>query len=309
MDAAAKERDENYEAYCEWQQRQIDLRYISDELREQALAGHISTNLRGLVAAAGGTFGVPGMGHLSIDGVTQEPTLSGSEPPPTPAVQRRRRQVKEEEEEGTTNSAVDDRYMNACAVVGLQTKPAVLKVLRNVEQGAQALPVEFSHQSFLGNRGGQALFLALAADTEDIGIEQSELRELRNLDFEGHGLGNEAAMALASLLPRCPRLRKVNLARNHISESGAMRLMDEIQMHPSLDTLIIDQNPVPSWLRVRLKDLLAARKEDPWHDTKTKRIIQEQIGSPRKKKETASAPGATPFPGQNLGKCFPAEVM
>merc|ERR1711879_43596 len=108
------------------------------------------------------------MGQISIDGLTQETTLAGSEPPPTPAVQRRRRQVKEDEEEGTTNSAVDERYMNACAVVGLQTKPAVLKVLRNVEQGAQALPLEFAHQSFLGNRGGQALFLALAADTEDI---------------------------------------------------------------------------------------------------------------------------------------------
>merc|ERR1719326_2727113 len=222
----------------------------------------------GLVAAAGGDVnmgGAAGVG-VGLDGMAGEtaPLPNGSEPPPPPAVQRRRRVVKTEDENedggGNCPLAVDDRYLNACAVLGLQSKPVVLKALRTVEQGAQSLPVTVTHGSYLGNRGGQALFLALAADSEDIGVDMGELRELRNLDLQGQGLGNEAAIALASLLARCPRLRSVNLARNHISETGAMKLMYEIQTHPSLDMLNLDQNPVPSWIRVRLKEMLATRK-------------------------------------------------
>jgi len=176
----------------------------------------------------------------------------GTEPPPSPFVPRRKIILPEDEEGVTTTStnAVYDRYINACNVVGCQAKPQVLKLMRALEDGATSMPIAWSHTAYLGNRGGQALFLALAANCDDIGIETGPLKGLRMLDLQGQGLGNEAACALASLLPRCPQLRGLNLARNQISETGAQRLMDEIQVHSSMELLNLDQNPVPSWLRV-----------------------------------------------------------
>lgn len=281
------EADVGWDDWVEWRQRQIDLLYIKQELRDQALLGHISANLTSLIAAAGGTVPMKVAATGGLDGGLAEQLPCGSEPPPTPAAQRRRRQVKSEEEhDGAIDvkaSMVDDRYRNACSLLGLQTKPAIMKALRALEGGASGIPLDFAYQAYLGNRGGQAFFLALAAESDDIGCEASELRELRTLELSGQGLGNEAADALSVLLQRCPRLRSVNLSRNHISEPGAQKLLQEIQLHPSLEIINLDRNPVPSWLRVQIKDVMAGRKDDPWHDTDVKEATRKLLKDAQRK--------------------------
>jgi len=74
----------------------------------------------------------------------------------------------------------------------------------------------------------------------------------------------------------------VNLARNHISEHGAQKLLQEIQLHPSLEIINLDRNPVPSWLRVQIKEVMAERKDDPWHDTDVKEATRKLLKDVRK---------------------------
>lgn len=253
-----------FEAWCEWSQRSKDLHAVREELREQALLGHISANLMGLVAAAGGVVTATSNVSLGVGvgvGTSQEPL--GSEPPPTPVVQRRRRQ--RELDAGASGLPVDQRYQHACTFVGLHAKPMVVHALRQLEGGQQSLPHNFSMQAYLGNRGAQALLLALAADMEEE-KELHDLNELRTLNLAGHGIGNEAADALCKLMPRCPRLQAVDLSRNHISEAGAHRLLEEVMAHPCIASVKLDQNPVPSWLRLRLKQVVSTRKNDLTED-------------------------------------------
>lgn len=233
----------------------MHLELIRHELTQQASLGIFPCNVKPVLAIN------------SSDGPRNSLCLDelppGSEPPPSP--HRKRQQVVAEgqnEDSVQGPQSTNERYENACKLVGCQSKPEVLKLLRTIEDGVQSMPTSFSHGSYLGNRGGQALFLALAANTEDIGDDSGPLQKLRSLDLQGQGLGNEAAVALSSLLSRCPHLRSVNLCRNHISETGAQKLLEEIRRHPSLDMLSLDQNPVPSWLRVRLKEALATRTDD-----------------------------------------------
>jgi len=251
-----------FEAWCQWQQRCKDLQAVREELREQALLGHISANLMGLVAAAGGVVTATSNISLGVGvGVTTTEQPLGSEPPPTPVVQRRRRKFADVDPGGGGNLPVDQRYQNACTFVGLHAKPMVLRALRMLEGGKESLPRDFSMQAYLGNRGAQALLLALAADVEE-DKELSDLNELRTLNFAGHGIGNEAADALCKLLPRCPRLQAVDLSRNHISEAGAHRLLEQVMLHPTIAAVKLDQNPVPSWLRLRLHEVVSKRNQD-----------------------------------------------
>lgn len=285
-DAGAEIMDDEqcFELFRSWRERQSHLESIKHLLREQIFLGHMSANSKSPVA------GRPSVQDGSADGSVLGPALdtplAGSERPPSPITQRtRRRQMSSDaiEEDTQDVQAVDERYQNACSMVGCQTKPGVLKLMRSIEDGAQSMPISFSHSSYLGNRGGQALFLALAASSEDVGIDSSQLDDLRNLDLQGQGLGNEAAIALSSLLPRCPQLRSVNLARNHISGTGAQCLMEEIRAHPSLDMMNLEQNPVPSWLRVRLKEVLAARTDTPASGSpRSKWTSPRSSSSPRK---------------------------
>jgi hypothetical protein len=168
---------------------------------------------------------------------------------------------------------VDDRYLIACQEVGVQAKPAVLKAVKSVENGANSLPLDFTHGFFLGNRGAHALFLAMEVEEAD---KTSELRELRTLDLQSQGIGNEAAMAIANFMPRCPRLRALNLSRNNISETGLQRLLEEVRVHPALDSFNIEENPIPSWQRVMLKELLRSRNDDPWQSNPAPRLLMPQ---------------------------------
>merc|ERR1711879_851698 len=102
--------------------------------------------------------------------------------------------------------------------------------------------------------------MGVGDDSNDV---VSELRDLRTLDLHGQGIGNEGAAAMAHFLSRCPRLRVMNLSKNHISETGLQKLMEEVKVHPSLDIPNIDMNPVPSWQRLRLKQLLEYRRDGP----------------------------------------------
>jgi hypothetical protein len=239
----------SYDVFYDWRQRQIRLNYIKQQLQEQSLLGHISANFKNLVKAP-----------TTLDGThIAEPLPPGSEPPPSPVLNRRRRNVTDEMD--STPSGVDDRYLHACSELKIYSKPTVLKALRAVECGGSSLPPEFSHGSYLGDRGIQALCQALVGDDSHDVV--SELRDLRTLDLHGQGIGNEAAGALAHFLSRCPRLRVMNLSKNQISETGLQKLMEEVKVHPSLDILNIDMNPVPSWQRLRLKQLLEYRRDGP----------------------------------------------
>lgn len=278
--------DVGYQAWRDWQQRQVDLHFIRKGLREQALSGLLSSSIMGVVAAAGGDMGQARgatdrnpLAKLNSLYNLDESLPLGSEPPPSPMAQRRRRAQacslrNGEGDPGIISQrtgAADRRYNSTCTRLGLQPKPDVLKAVRAIEQGAQSLPSEFSKVGCLGNRGGQAFFLALAADHDN--DQAHELQELQNLDLQGHNLGNEAAIALCSMLERCSRLRSVNLARNHISETGAVKLLSGIQDHPHLDSVNIEENPIPSWLRVRFKEVMAGRQDSTYFDSGAKRMF------------------------------------
>jgi hypothetical protein len=263
-----------FEAWKEWKQRQVNLQQIRSELQEQAKHGNIAASRIVLVTAASLGKCDPSSGNVDSSDVagtsisTVEPLPSGSEPPPTPAARHMKKMpvVAKKKEDGVRGRPpVDERYLNACTTLGLHSKQEVLKALRAVEEGEQSLSMEFRHKAYLGNRGGQAMFLALVSDSEDAGADAVELQGLCSLELQGQGLGNEAAIALASLLPRCPSLQSVNLARNHISETGVQTLLHVVQSHPSLESFNVEENPVPSWLRVRLKEVLSASKEDSWY--------------------------------------------
>jgi len=244
----------SYDTFCDWYQRQVHLNFIRQSLQEQSVLGSISASIKSIVTSPGGNL----VSGSVPDSNMIEPIPLGSEPPPSPALQRRRRDVSDEAQLDVVPSGVDDRYLHACSELGLHSKPMVLKALRAVEGGSSSLPPELTQGSYLGDRGAQAFFQTLAGDDCN---EVNELRDMRTLDLHGQGIGNDAAAAVAQFLPRCPHLRVLNLSKNHISELGMQKLMEEVQVHPSLDVLNIDMNPVPSWQRVRLQELLQSRRD------------------------------------------------
>merc|ERR1712093_963191 len=83
-----------------------------------------------------------------------------------------------------------------------------------------------------------------------------DLQDIEELDLAGHGVGNEAAEALADLLQYLPNLQGLNLARNSVSERGMHLLLPQIERHPTLVRVSVELNPVPSFLRVKLKEIL-----------------------------------------------------
>lgn len=194
------------------------------------------------------------------------------ERPPTPDWLARRRWGEEEGLEEEKGVDAHTQYRRICLALGLPPSPTACEALHVIDKGTAALPQALSGRAYLGNRGAQALFLALAAsgadderpDRDGVG---GALAELRSLDFSGQGVGNEAAAALAALLPFCRNLGELTLSRNHISESGAKALFRAIEAHPALHTVSLDTNPVSSRIRVRLRQLLAARQETV--DTRT----------------------------------------
>jgi len=158
---------------------------------------------------------------------------------------------------------VDDHYHQLCRDLRLPSSEAAARALQVIGLGGAELPKDLASKGYLGNRGAQALFLALAscpAHSEDCRESGAIFQELRRLDLSGQGLGNEAALALAELLPKCPALQSMDVSRNHISEKAAQRLVQAVELHPTIEEVKIDANPIPSWLRIRLQSALRKRK-------------------------------------------------
>jgi len=87
------------------------------------------------------------------------------------------------------------------------------------------------------------------------------LTDLKRLELPGQGIAYEAVTALADILPQLPSLMLLDLSRNKITEKGALRLLQAIESHPALKDVKLDGNPVPSWIRVRLANMLSVREE------------------------------------------------
>jgi len=104
---------------------------------------------------------------------------------------------------------------------------------------------------YLGNRGSLALIEALPTVGET----------LQSIDMRANGLGNEAAKLLAAVLPECPNVTAVDLAQNNISNHGAQALLQAFRNHPSCLQLCIDLNPVPPYLRCKIREVTALKRE------------------------------------------------
>eukprot|EP00927_Polykrikos_kofoidii_P059830 TRINITY_DN54953_c0_g1_i1.p1 TRINITY_DN54953_c0_g1~~TRINITY_DN54953_c0_g1_i1.p1 ORF type:complete len:492 (-),score=94.88 TRINITY_DN54953_c0_g1_i1:48-1442(-) len=215
-----------------------------------------------------------------------ESSTGQSEPPPSPRLRSRRRLQSNSTTTDANNSVVqvesdrvvvmaeryssgrggmnqtvttDSRYRDLCMELGLPASSLACRALSAIETGGASLPQDFRGRAYLGNRCAQALFVTLLAYLEARGAGYDQFRELKRLDFSSHGLANEAANALAKLLPRCPSLTELDLSRNNISETGAQPLLKEVAVHPGLIVVNLEMNPVPSWMRVHLRDCLYRR--------------------------------------------------
>eukprot|EP00747_Dinoflagellata_sp_TGD_P029159 gnl/TRDRNA2_/TRDRNA2_133736_c0_seq1.p1 gnl/TRDRNA2_/TRDRNA2_133736_c0~~gnl/TRDRNA2_/TRDRNA2_133736_c0_seq1.p1 ORF type:complete len:443 (+),score=71.41 gnl/TRDRNA2_/TRDRNA2_133736_c0_seq1:70-1398(+) len=250
-----------YEEWLMARQRKADLAKIRGELREAALLGKVAGGLDSLHA-----------GHHAHGPEHLQHLPPGSEPPPTPICRRTNTRKGASGQDGATDESGDgatelrtsnagDRYRSACQTLGLPASPLVYRTLRELDAGGEFALEDLAGRAYIGDRGAQALFVTLLEEDND-SIEGFGLRELRKLDFAGHGIGNGAAIALASLLPRCPGLRELNLSRNQISETGAQRLLQEVAVHPNLVRVSLEQNPAPSWIRVRMKQILEFRMQE-----------------------------------------------
>ena len=83
----------------------------------------------------------------------------------------------------------------------------------------------------------------------------------KSIDLSGNGLGNEAAKLLAEMLPELPYVKSVNLSENNISNLGAQALLNAFKAHPALVQLQLDLNPLPSYLRVKISQEAARKRE------------------------------------------------
>lgn len=253
---------ESAESWKAWRQRRVDVSLLRAQLIEHgvAAAGHRQT--------------------LNTSG-----PIPGSERHSSPACtggQSRRRSQEKEVKEGLETpgglgedgsaavTGIADQYRCACEDAGVPESPIAYHALCTLDGGGDAFPKDFSGRAYLGNRGAQVLFASMLAVADaamaavgadaDQSTTDPSLSKLRELHLAGQGIGNEAALLLATLLPRCPQLCELDLCRNHISEKGAYRLLQQVAAHPRLVDVRIDENPAPSWVRVRLKELLEARR-------------------------------------------------
>jgi len=235
------------EAYKLYQQQRIDTALLRSDIHEKAvlMAVHPNTQAWGFV-----------------------------EPPPTPCMDSRARanrkaRAKEAEDGNAQSGALlgnaEESFRDMCCDIGLPASKLACKALTSLQAGAHALPQEFAGRAYLGNRCAQVWFTALVnaleANEGGGGGGAAMLRELKNLDLSGQGIGNEAALAFADLMPRCPQLCDLNLSRNNISDKGAHRLLKEVSSHPALLYVNLDGNPMPSWIRVHVKEDMRKRHE------------------------------------------------
>lgn len=177
-------------------------------------------------------------------------------------------------------------YQALCSRLRMPAKPLACVALKVLDHGGEALPKEFSRRCYLGNREAEAFFVALnrggarhgnnrsavPGEASPGGVElfaqgegerssssRSHLSNLRRLDLAGQGLANEAAWALADMLPLCTQLSVLDVRRNLISEKGAYQLLKVIQEHHCIREVHIEGNPTPSFIRVRLAETLSKR--------------------------------------------------
>lgn len=169
--------------------------------------------------------------------------------------------------EDAENLGMADRlhfqYRDLCLDLGLPATTLACHALSVIGKGGRELPEEFSGRALLGNRCAEALFktLAEALAGRTAGTYGIDDINLNRLDLGSQGLGNEAALALAQLLPHVPKLHELILSRNHISETGGLAIMRQVRVHPGLVCVCLDMNPVPSWIRVKIEDALSKRRE------------------------------------------------
>jgi len=201
---------------------------------------------------------------VASDKISTRTKFKRGRAPPSPVMRFVRRSVNNDKPriDGEVFMKTDERYDDMCHDLGLATSAQGHQTFQLLKMGSAALQTNLANRAYLGNRGAQAVFLALVSMSSrgPQEADQCDLQELRALDFSGQGLGNEAASALAALLPHCMKLGDLNLSRNRISETGAAKLLQVIQIHPHLVSVCLDSNPVPSWIRVRLKEILHERQ-------------------------------------------------
>jgi len=165
------------------------------------------------------------------------------------------------------SECIDERYKQLCRRMRLRVSPVACRALQTLGLGGEAMPKEFAGKGYLGNRGAKAVFLALGKGEllgDDAGqppecesdFFEHGLKHLKRLDLVAQGIGNDAALALADALPQLPSLTALDVSRNHISKTGAHQLLLAIERHDALREVKIDGNPVPSWIRVRLAEVM-----------------------------------------------------
>jgi hypothetical protein len=160
-------------------------------------------------------------------------------------------------------------YQQNCEKIGLRAKPSLEHNLTHIADALKVTPIgtrtanmargtKTSKRSagpttphYLGNRGALALIEALPAVRDTC----------KSIDLSGNGLGNEAAKLLAEMLPELPYVKSVNLSENNISNLGAQALLNAFKAHPALVQLQLDLNPLPSYLRVKISQEAARKRE------------------------------------------------
>jgi hypothetical protein len=165
-------------------------------------------------------------------------------------------------------------YQQNCEKFGVRSKPSLDENLTHIADALKVTPIGTRTANtsrgtkpfmgpgsgkrsgpttphYLGNRGALALIEALPAVRDTC----------KSIDLSGNGLGNEAAKLLADVLPECPYVTSVNLSENNISNLGAQALLNAFKAHPALVQLQLDLNPVPSYLRVKLRQEAGRKRE------------------------------------------------
>lgn len=240
----------NAEAWHAWRQLRVDLAMTRSIVKEHSGA------------------------HVTLSSDNIKATYC-KEPPPSPVRRDRRTRTQTEHGEGSVSeetlagNPASVQYKTLCQHMGVLENTQAHQLITLLVGGddfsmPHSLPKDIGNKAYLGNMGGHALFSALAygAEKADERGDPYNAKELRDLNLAGQGLGNEATESLGDFLPYCPNLTHLDLSRNQISETGAHYLAQAVMSHPALQTLRIDANPMPSWLRVRLRHQLEARRRE-----------------------------------------------
>eukprot|EP00929_Paragymnodinium_shiwhaense_P002269 TRINITY_DN102483_c0_g1_i1.p1 TRINITY_DN102483_c0_g1~~TRINITY_DN102483_c0_g1_i1.p1 ORF type:complete len:503 (-),score=117.31 TRINITY_DN102483_c0_g1_i1:60-1568(-) len=251
---------ESAEAWKSFKQRRIDLALIRSHFAEWI---SIHGSRKPLPQQVESQVSVPQADGLQL--------TAWSSPPPTPsyksarprgAARMKMAKSRDLQSNDTHRTHVDDKFRDRCAELGIPAHQLACQAVAAIETGGMALPRDFKTTAYLGNRCAEALFWTFVRACESSGVTpMCNLSELKALDLSGQGIANEAAKALSELLEYCPKLEELNLARNSISEAGAKALLSIVSVHPRLVDVCLDHNPMPSWIRVKIRDITKKRQQ------------------------------------------------